>query len=81
MASGRVCTGFSKPYVALYSNTGTTVTYADGTALKAGDTLSSLKGVASKWLDKHGKEMNNNQSISTKNLIKIKENQVSDGNW
>jgi len=36
MASGRVCTGFSKPYVALYSNTGTTVTYSDGMELARG---------------------------------------------
>lgn len=28
MASGRVTTGFSKPYVALYSNVGTTITYS-----------------------------------------------------
>lgn len=55
--------------------------YSDSPTLKAGDTLSSLKGVASKWLDKHGKEMNNNQSVSTKHIIKIKENQVSDGDW
>lgn len=36
MASGRVCTGFSKPYVALYSNTGTTVSYSDGMELARG---------------------------------------------
>lgn len=55
--------------------------YSDSPTLKAGDTLSSLKGIASKWLDKNGKELDNNQSISTKKVIKIKENQVNDGDW
>ena len=36
MANGRVCIGFSKPYVALYSNSGTTVTYTSGMALARG---------------------------------------------
>lgn len=36
MANGRVCTGFSKPYVALYANSGTTVTYSSGTPLARG---------------------------------------------
>lgn len=35
-ANGRVCTGFSKPYVALYAASGTTVTYSSGTALARG---------------------------------------------
>lgn len=35
-AAGKVCTGFSKPYVALYSNTGTTVTYTSGRVLARG---------------------------------------------
>lgn len=35
-AAGRVCTGFSKPYVATYSNSGTTVTYSDGQLLARG---------------------------------------------
>lgn len=29
-AAGKVCTGFSKPYVALYSASGTTLTYTSG---------------------------------------------------
>ena len=36
MAAGRVCTGFSKPYVAIYSNTGTSVTYSSGQLLARG---------------------------------------------
>lgn len=36
MANGRVITGYSKPWVAKYTNTGTTVTYSDGTALARG---------------------------------------------
>lgn len=35
-AAGRVCTGFSLPYVAVYSNSGTTVTYSDGQQLARG---------------------------------------------
>lgn len=35
-AAGKVCIGFSKPYVALYSNEGTTVTYASGQLLARG---------------------------------------------
>ncbi len=40
MANGRVITGFSKPYVALYSAEGTTVTYSSGTALARGVSVS-----------------------------------------
>ena len=36
MAAGRVCTGFSKPYVATYSNAGNVVTYASGQLLARG---------------------------------------------
>lgn len=37
MANGRVCTGFSKPYVGLYSvNTGGTITYTSTTPLARG---------------------------------------------
>lgn len=36
MANGRVCTGFSKPRVALYTNNGGTVTYTNGKALARG---------------------------------------------
>lgn len=36
MANGRVITGFSKPYVALYNNAGGTVTYTNGQALARG---------------------------------------------
>lgn len=36
MANGRVLTGFSKPYVATYSATGTTVTYASAKILARG---------------------------------------------
>ena len=35
-AAGRVCTGFSKPYVALYANNGGTVTYSQGQELARG---------------------------------------------
>ncbi len=35
-AAGRVCTGFSKPYVALYSASSGTVTYSSGTLLGRG---------------------------------------------
>lgn len=36
MANGRVITGYSDPWVAKYSNTGTTVTYSDGMPLARG---------------------------------------------
>lgn len=36
MAAGRVLTGFSLPYVALYSNSGTTITYTSGQKLARG---------------------------------------------
>lgn len=36
MEAGKVCTGFSKPYVAVYSNSGTSVTYASGQKLARG---------------------------------------------
>ena len=35
-AAGKVCIGFSKPYVALYANSGTTITYSDGRVLARG---------------------------------------------
>ena len=35
-AAGRVCTGFSKPYVAVYSNTSGTVSYTKGQILARG---------------------------------------------
>lgn len=35
-AKGRVVTGFSKPYVAKYSNVGTTISYSDGMQLARG---------------------------------------------
>ncbi len=36
MAAGKVCTGFSKPYVALYSVTGSTISYSGGQQLARG---------------------------------------------
>lgn len=36
MANGRVCTGFSKPYVAVYSATGGTISYSSGQDLARG---------------------------------------------
>ena len=36
MANGRVITGFSKPYVALYNNNNGTITYSSGQALARG---------------------------------------------
>lgn len=36
MANGRVITGFSKPYVATYSHSGSTVTYSNGMPLARG---------------------------------------------
>ena len=35
-AAGKVCTGFSKPYVAKYSNTGGTISYTSGQKLARG---------------------------------------------
>lgn len=40
MAAGRVITGFSKPYVAVYTNNGGTVTYSDGMVLARGVSVS-----------------------------------------
>lgn len=39
-AAGQVKTGFSKPYVAKYSNSGTTVTYSSGQVLARGVSVS-----------------------------------------
>ena len=36
MAAGRVCTGFSHPYVAKYAHSGSTVTYSSGQVLARG---------------------------------------------
>ena len=36
MAAGKVCTGFSMPYVAKYSATGGTVTYSEAMRLARG---------------------------------------------
>ena len=35
-AAGKVCIGFSKPYVAVYTNSGTTITYSNGQVLARG---------------------------------------------
>jgi len=40
MAAGKVCTGFSLPYVAKYSNTGNAVTYSNGMKLARGVNVS-----------------------------------------
>lgn len=40
MADGRVITGFSLPYVALYAHTGTTITYSSGSILARGVSVS-----------------------------------------
>lgn len=40
MAAGRVITGFSKPYVAVYTNNGGIVTYSDGMVLARGVSVS-----------------------------------------
>lgn len=40
MANGKVCIGFSKPYVAKYINTGGTVSYSDGMPLARGVSVS-----------------------------------------
>lgn len=40
MANGRVLTGFSLPYVALYASSGTTITYSSGTILARGVSVS-----------------------------------------
>lgn len=45
-AAGRVCTGFSKPYVATYTNTGSTVTYGTPTELARGVEVSLEPEVA-----------------------------------
>lgn len=39
-ANGRVITGFSKPYYAIYSNNGETVTYANGAPIARGVSVS-----------------------------------------
>lgn len=45
-AAGKVCTGFSLPYVAVYSNSGTTVTYSNGMRLARGVSVSLTPEVA-----------------------------------
>lgn len=39
-ANGRVITGFSKPYIAVYANNGSTVTYSNGMVLARGVSVS-----------------------------------------
>ena len=39
-AAGKVCVGFSKPYVAVYTNSGTTITYSNGQVLARGVNVS-----------------------------------------
>lgn len=46
MASGKVLTGFSLPYVALYSASGTTITYSSGQKLARGVSVSVSPEVA-----------------------------------
>lgn len=46
MAAGKVCTGFSLPYVAVYTNSGTTVTYSSGMKLARGVSVSLAPEVA-----------------------------------
>ena len=41
MAAGKVCTGFSKPYVALYTASGGSVTYSQGQLLARGVSVSA----------------------------------------
>lgn len=41
MAAGKVCTGFSKPYVALYSASSNTITYSSGQLLARGVSVSA----------------------------------------
>lgn len=41
MAAGKVCTGFSKPYVALYNNNAGTITYTNGMQLARGVSVSA----------------------------------------
>ena len=40
MAAGRILTGFSLPYVAKYTNSGSTVTYSQGQKLARGVSVS-----------------------------------------
>lgn len=47
MANGRVCTGFSKPYVALYSASQGEITYSSGQILARGVDISVEPGSAS----------------------------------
>lgn len=47
MAAGRVCTGFSKPYVAKYSASGNTVSYSDGMLLARGVSVNIQPDAAS----------------------------------
>lgn len=47
MANGRVCTGFSKPYVALYSASQGEITYSSGQILARGVDVSVEPGSAS----------------------------------
>lgn len=46
MAAGKVCTGFSLPYVAVYSNSGSTISYASGQKLARGVSVSVAPEVA-----------------------------------
>ena len=45
-AAGKVCTGFSKPYVAIYTNNGGNVTYSKGQILARGVSVSIEPEVA-----------------------------------
>lgn len=50
MANGRVTTGFSKPYVAIYSATGNTVTYTSAQTLARGVSVSIAPEVSDESL-------------------------------
>lgn len=45
-AAGKVCTGFSLPYVAVYTNSGSTITYSSGQKLARGVSVSVAPEVA-----------------------------------
>lgn len=45
-AAGKVCTGFSLPYVAVYTNSGSTVSYSSGQKLARGVSVSVAPEVA-----------------------------------
>ena len=55
--------------------------YSDKEVLPSGNILNKVKSVASKWLDDNGEPLEDNDSITTKKIVKISKDNITDGDW